>query len=108
MVLFQKNMKKMNLRFDVKLMFSVNDSLGKLGGERQFMGLMTTPSLRHILKLISVRSISAIVGKNRLERIITLYTLFCVRAYLVLLRRAGRRGSICIALAALLLYNNIH
>jgi hypothetical protein len=37
----------MSLRFDVKLMLSVKGPPSKLGEEKLFMGLMTTPSLRH-------------------------------------------------------------
>jgi hypothetical protein len=46
MVLCQKDVKKMSLRFDVKLVFSVKGLVSKLGGEKLFMGLMTTSSLR--------------------------------------------------------------
>jgi hypothetical protein len=45
MVLCQMDVKKMSLRFDAKLVLSVKGVVSKLGEEKLFMGLMTTPSL---------------------------------------------------------------
>jgi hypothetical protein len=47
MLLFQKDMKKMILRFNVKLMLSVTSPLSKLGGEKLFIRLMTTVKTRY-------------------------------------------------------------
>jgi hypothetical protein len=45
MVLCQKDVKKMSLRFHVKLMLSVKAFLSKLGEKKLFNVLMTAPCL---------------------------------------------------------------